>query len=387
MNLIDYQNKTIYSIGLMSGTSLDGLDIAYCLHETKNNKTHHSLIHFQTYEYGSLKEKILRNTFVNSSKVSEICSLNKEIGLFYLESLKKFIKEFNINIDDISFISSHGQTMYHIPNDEENLKRSTFQIGDMTDISYYFNKLVVYDFRTLDIAAGGGGAPLVPRVNFELFIDEAPVMMLNVGGISNITYIKDQNIDHVIACDTGPGNMIIDQLMKKLFNKDFDDNGFIASNGKLNKELLDIMLDDDYYIKSYPKSTGREKYNDLFIDKLVKTINDNNILKEDAIYTSTYFTAYTINKFIEDFIQNKDYIIYISGGGSHNQTLINILRSFDLDVRLLDEKYNVDAIEAMSFSILGFLRLTNQLGNIKNVTGAKENVMLGSIILPPRIEE
>lgn len=386
-DLINYKNKTIYSLGLMSGTSLDGVDIAYVKHENENGNTNHELIAFKTYPYSKeLKQKILKNTEIETSRIDEICSLNKELGIVYKNVVEMFLNEFKIKLNKISFISLHGQTIYHIPFGNDKLSRSTLQLGDMSELAYHFNKIIVYDFRSLDVSAGGGGAPLVPIVNFELFKDKAPIMLLNIGGISNLTYIKDDNVANVLAFDSGPGNMVIDRLMLKLYNMPYDEDGKVAQKGKIARALFTTLIDDEYYNKPLPKSTGREKYNNNYVDKIITMMNQHNIPKEDVIYTITYLTAYTINQGIEMFIKNKDVKLLVSGGGANNPTLMNMLKSFNLNVITTDDENNIskDALEAYSFSILGYLRLTYQPANIPSVTGAKDAIMLGSIILPPR---
>ena len=181
--LINLEDK-VYSIGLMSGTSLDGIDV--CLASHQNN--HHELIQFRSYAYNDeVKQKILTASKLDSSNVQLICSLNKELGIAYVDAINQFLKDTNTNIDDIAFIANHGQTIWHNPESINGTFPSTLQIGDASYISYKLNKTVVFDFRSLDISAGGCGAPLVPVIDYLLFKDKAPALLLNIGGISNIT--------------------------------------------------------------------------------------------------------------------------------------------------------------------------------------------------------
>ena len=269
--LINLKDK-VKSIGLMSGTSLDGIDVCLASHE--NN--HHELIAFRSYPYSeSLKHKILKASKLDSSNVQLICSLNKELGIAYVDAILKFIEDTNTNIDDIAFIANHGQTIWHNPDMIDGTYPSTLQIGDASYISYKLNKTVVFDFRSLDISAGGCGAPLVPVIDYLLFKDNAPAILLNIGGISNITYIpKSKKQEDVVAFDTGPGNMLIDGLMMKLYDLPYDEDGLIASNGKISKELLDTLMKDEYYDMPFPKSTGREKYNQEYVDYILKLSNE-----------------------------------------------------------------------------------------------------------------
>ena len=376
-------NKRIYSIGLMSGTSLDGIDVALIEHY-KNN---HKLVDFRSYEYSKeLKERIMRVSKIETSNIQLICSVNKELGIAYTKAIEQFLIDTNRSIDDIYFISNHGQTVWHNPIESNDFKSSTLQLGDASTIAYYFNKIVVYDFRSLDVSAGGIGAPLVPIVNYLLFKDKAPVIFLNIGGISNITYIKDEYIENVIAFDTGPGNMVIDGLMKELYNKPFDESGNTALKGTVSNELLEYLLQDDYYDLNYPKSTGREKYSKDYIYDLLNKAKKLNLKSEDIISTATYLTAYVTKYQIKKLFKDFNGTIIVSGGGSKNKFIIESLKDEQYKVIVSEEEnINSDALEAYSFGVLGYLRLTNQISNLKNVTGASISVSLGSIILPPRV--
>ena len=382
--MFDFKNKTIYSIGLMSGTSLDGIDVAL----VKHDRGHHTLVAFKSYPYSeTLKSRIMQ---VSTKEVSIkiVCSLNKELGEAYTNAIEEFLKDTNTNIDDISFISNHGQTVWHNPISDNDSVASTLQLGDASTIAYHFNKTVVYDFRSLDVAAGGCGAPLVPITDYILFKDEAPIILLNIGGISNITYIKkNAKASDVIAFDTGPGNMLVDASMMRLYNKPYDESGYTASLGKLNKELLSFLENDPYYDLEYPKSTGREKYNASFVDLLFKQKELLKISDVDFIKTLTYFTSYIVIKQIKKIIPSFDGKIVVSGGGAYNKEMLKVFTEAGIDVTTSDA-YDLpsDAKEAYAFAILGYLRLTNEISNLQNVTGANSALSLGSIILPAIIK-
>ncbi len=379
--MFDFKDKKILSIGLMSGTSLDGIDVA--LVEHYNNL--HTLLKFKSYPYSKeMKKRIMDVSNLDTSNIRLVCSVNKELGILYKDAVEKFLEETKTNIDDITFISNHGQTVWHNPIEDGIYKSSTLQLGDASVLAYHFNKIVVYDFRSMDISAGGIGAPLVPIVNYMLFKNKSPMMFLNIGGISNITYIKDQNIDNVVAFDTGPGNMLIDGLMKHYYDLPFDEDGNVASRGMVSLKLLTFLLDDDYYDLPYPKSTGREKYSKDFIKKILNKQIELNLSNEDVISTVTYFTAYVTKYHIKKYFSDFKGTLLVSGGGSKNKFILNSLKDENYQVKTSDDiKINSDALEAYSFSILGYLRLTNQPSNLIKVTGAKESVSLGSIILPP----
>lgn len=382
--LINLYDK-VYSIGLMSGTSLDGIDV--CLASHQNN--HHELIAFRSYPYSEeLKQKILNASKLDTSNVQLICSLNKELAISYVNAIKQFLKDTGTNIDDVSFIANHGQTIWHNPESIDGTYPSSLQIGDASYISYKFNKTVVYDFRSLDISAGGCGAPLVPVIDYLLFKDKAPAILLNIGGISNITYIpKDKRHENVVAFDTGPGNMLIDGLMMKLYNKAYDEDGKVALSGHISEKLLSVLMEDEYYDAAYPKSTGREKYNEDYLNYIISTANKLNLQNEDIIRTVTALTAEAIKYQIKKFFKDFDGLLIPAGGGCNNPVLMKDLESNDYKVQKIDE-YNIspDAKEAYAFAILGYLRLTNQVSNLRSVTGSKDNLSLGSIILPPIIK-
>lgn len=382
--LIDLKEK-VYSIGLMSGTSLDGIDV--CLASHHNN--HHELIQFRSYSYSDeLKQKILNASKLDTSNVQLICSLNKELGIEYVNAINKFLQDTNTNIDDISFIANHGQTIWHNPESIDGTFPSTLQIGDASYISYKLNKTVVFDFRSLDISAGGCGAPLVPVIDYLLFKDKAPAILLNIGGISNITYIpKSKKQEDVVAFDTGPGNMLIDGLMMKLYNLPYDEDGRIALKGKISKELLDTLMQDEYYNQPYPKSTGREKYNEEYINYILNLSKELKLKNEDIIRTVTALTSHVVKYQIKKFFKEFDGVLIPAGGGCNNPVIMEDLKSNDYTLQKIDE-YNIsaDAKEAYAFSILGYLRLTNQASNLRSVTGSFDNLSLGSIILPPVIK-
>ena len=382
--LINLEDK-VYSIGLMSGTSLDGIDV--CLASHQNN--HHELIQFRSYAYSDeLRQKILTASKLDSSNVQLICSLNKELGIAYVDAINQFLKDTNTNIDDIAFIANHGQTIWHNPESINGTFPSTLQIGDASYISYKLNKTVVFDFRSLDISAGGCGAPLVPVIDYLLFKDKAPAILLNIGGISNITYMKkNASISDIYAFDTGPGNMLIDMACMKLFNKSFDIDGKIAETGTVSEELLEYLMSDEYFKLLPPKSTGREKYSEYFLDDVIKKAKNLSLSSEDVIATLTAFTAKSIINQVETFVCsfNSGELI-VSGGGANNPYLVKLLKKYkskSYDVKTgFELGYNSDAKEAVGFVVLGYLRIMNKPSNIVSVTGAKKEISLGSIVLP-----
>lgn len=375
--------KPLYAIGLMSGTSLDGVDVAIIEITNQRGKDEYLLKYFNTYSYSKeLKQKILENSSPKTSNVQSICSLNVEIGSVYVKSIKKALKEAKMVIDEIAFISSHGQTIWHNPKEMDHHASSTLQIGDANLIAYAFNKTVVYDFRPMDMAAGGEGAPLIPFIDNLLFKEKYDgAVLTNIGGIANLTYLGKK----IIAMDTGPGNMLIDGAMRLLYQLPFDQDGMIASQGNVIKLLLDELMSDEYFLKPAPKSTGREKYNDLFLKEVIKKAKAFNAANSDIITTLTHLTVYSIIEACHNFLPPIKLMI-IAGGGSQNKYMISLFKKIaPFEIKISDEiGLSSAAKEAMGFAILGYYRLKGLPANLPSATGANESVCLGSIILPPK---
>lgn len=371
------------AIGIMSGTSLDGIDICLVnIHQIKKDYTY-EIEQFKSYKYRlSLINKIKEASKNDTSTVQKICSLNYEVAYAYVEAIQQFINDTSCNMVEVDFIAMHGQTIWHNPNHMDGYFSSTLQIGEPAVIAYAFNKKVISNFRTMDMAAGGSGAPLIPFVNYQLYKNQNKnIAFQNIGGIGNVCYLKkNSSPDDVIAFDTGPGNMLIDGAMQKLYHLDYDAFGNIAKKGKMITEVLDEMLEDSYLYMPYPKSTGREKYNDQYLDDLISKIKKYTPKNEDVIATITAYTAYTIIKEYQLFLPDIDEII-LSGGGAHNKFLVDLLRQ-NLSAKIIISD-QIDAYEAFGFAILGHMTILNQASNLPSVTGAKKTVILGNITNPP----
>mgnify|MGYP003293402736 FL=1 len=372
----------------MSGTSLDGVDVAI-VKITNKKKPIFELIGFESVPYPvSLKERILKNSKNETSSVQEICSLNVEISKEYVKAINVLLDNTKFDLSKIDFIASHGQTIWHNPNGMDGFASSTLQIGDASTISKAFNKLVVYDFRTLDMAYGGSGAPLIPISEYMIYRTNHDRVLLNIGGISNITYMKkNASIKEVFAFDTGPGNMLIDMACMKLFNLPFDDDGMIGSKGRISEELLSELMDDDYFKMLPPKSTGREKYSEAYLDKVIDKSKSLNLSNEDIISTLSAFTSKTIINQVETFVPSfNNGELIVSGGGANNSYILNLLNEYktkQYEVKTgFSLGFNSDAKEAVGFVVLGYLRIMNKPSNVITVTGAKKEVSLGSIVLP-----
>jgi len=354
--------------GLISGTSLDGIDVAIVdLAQVRRPV----LLGFRTVPYpAGVREAILSisNAPTHTAQVSR---LNFLIGELFADA----VGSCGLPID---LIGSHGQTIFHEGEPVElfgHRVASTLQIGEPAVIAARTGIPVVADFRPADMAMGGKGAPLVPYVDYLLFRSETiGRVALNIGGIANITVIPaGATAEQVIAFDTGPGNMVIDGLTGS-----YDRDGAIARRGTVNSVLLAELLNDSYYRKAPPKSAGREQYGNEFLASLPK-----NLPLEDLVATATELTVETISQAINSFESISEVIV--SGGGAHNIYMMECLRA-RLHVALktsADFGIDVDAKEAIAFSILAYETWHQRPSNLPSATGARRSAILGKICYPP----
>lgn len=369
------------AIGLMSGTSLDGVDAALVLIENDVFK----LVDFITLPYTiEFRNKLKRNLNDDSAKLSEICSLNFELGYVFIQAIDMLLTKNDLVYKDIEFVCSHGQTIWHSPHSEV---PSTLQIGEGQVISTITGIKVISNLRVADIVAGGEGAPLVPYFEYLYFKKYSlNIILQNIGGIGNLTYLKkDGDVKDVFAFDTGPGNVIIDYFMNKYYQVPFDKDGMIASSGDVINNIFDYFKNDDYLVKTPPKSTGRELYSQGNLERIAKGLDFDKYDKADIITTVTEYTVYSIVYHYRKYIKTFDKVI-VSGGGAHNKYIMRRLNEeLDNKVSDADEFTEInnfsDAKEAFAFAVLGYLSLTNRCGNVISATGAKYPVVLGQITL------
>ena len=370
-------------IGLMSGTSLDGLDIAYCDIEGCCLSTEVKLLCYEEVKMPvELKEKIQHACDVHGAHVDEICSLNFELGHWFGHATKSFMESHGIT--DVDAICSHGQTIYHIPHETDRFVSSTLQIGEPAVIAWLCGCQVISDFRKMDMAAGGEGAPLVPYVDFLLYRDETKNrILLNIGGISNITILHAGcKEEEVTAFDTGPGNMLIDEAMRHYFKKEYDEGGITGRSGKLIPSLFERLKSHPYVDALPPKSTGREMFGRQFADEIFNSYENGS--GEDVICTFTHFTAYCNARNIHLYAEKHGKVdqLIVSGGGSHNSFLKELLQQYLGHGTVLTQEdlgFNSDAKEAVAFAVLGNETLHGHYANMKSATGASKSVILGNI--------
>ncbi|MDD5569725.1 MAG: anhydro-N-acetylmuramic acid kinase [Bacteroidales bacterium] len=345
-------------IGLMSGTSLDGVDLAFCDFIYENNLWTFKILNAETIKYSSEWREKLRG--LNKRNSFEFIQAHAEYGKYLGELAKRFIKKNKIKP---GFVSSHGHTIFHQPQ-----KKLTFQLGNGAAIAAECGLTVVCDFRTLDVALGGQGAPLVPIGDKLLFHEYG--FCLNIGGISNISFDKNGKR---IAFDVCPANIVLNNLSLQL-NKEFDKNGEIAAKGKINEKLLYELNRLAYYKMPPPKSLGIEWIEKNIFPLLKKT----NIPVEDKLKTFCEHIAVQIAGVTNSV---KKSTLLITGGGAHNKYLINRIKKLSESEIIIPEKNIIDFKEALIFAFLGVLRMRNEVNCLKSVTGAERNNTGGTVFL------
>ena len=384
--------KIVQAIGLMSGTSVDGLDMVHLrIESTSNGPPGFEVLSFDTKTYApNIKELILRNMFPNKSSLEEICRLNFELGFLFSDYLLEFLGEKKINSESIDFIGSHGHTLIHLPKREEakEHKAGTLQVGDPAIIANSCGILTVGDFRIADMALGGEGAPLVPFFDALYFIHpQKNRIVLNIGGIANITSLPVKvEPENIVAFDTGPGNVLIDYFANRYFRMPFDKDGEIAKSGKIHGDLLELLLEEPYFYKFPPKSTGRELFLSTFLEKARDRIEKKRIIHLDVLATVTELTAKTISYAINNLQEQKKWNeILVSGGGVKNQFLMKRLQSYFSDSEILTSEIigiDPDIKEAACFAILAYFTLLGKPNNVPSATGARVHAILGKVCLP-----
>jgi len=364
-------------IALMSGTSCDSIDAGLC---EVNPDMSVNLIHGINYKYPEhIRSKIFQ-MFRGEATIKDICQMNFAIGKCFANAAKVLIEEFG----KPDFISSHGQTVYHYPFDENidniNLK-STLQLGESSVIAQETGCMTISNFREADIAQNGQGAPLVCFADEKWFKNKKKNFAIqNIGGISNVTVVS-QNFE-TFGFDTGPGNLIIDYCMNKYFSLPYDKDGETASKGIVSDCWLDCLMQDEYYYLDPPKTTGREYFSPKYIENMLKFAPEN---PNDIIATVTALTAKVIATSYERFIY-PDIGIHeavICGGGAYNKTLMKFLRKYlpsYIDLKTCED-YGIsnNFKEVMAFALLGYCAYYGIPNNLPDCTGAKKRVVMGKI--------
>ena len=349
-------------LGLMSGTSLDGLDIALCALEGAGKATKLSLLNFATVPYdNAMKEEILSIFSKASVSLEKLTLMNPWVALQNAAMINQTLASWGIQPSEIDLIASHGQTIYHAPKSlhpDDAFGPATLQIGDGDHLAVHTGIITISDFRQKHIAAGGEGAPLAVYGDYLLCTDTIENrLLLNIGGIANYTYLPaNGKLDQVFSSDTGPGNTMMDAFMRTHFNAAYDKDGLVAKKGNINEALLKAMKANSFFNVPLPKTIGPELFNLGFIENAQIESGTNDIAKEDIMATLNRLTAETIVEAIHMHVPSTEkYTLYTSGGGMHNQLVIEHIQSL-LPHTIIKSSEAIgihpDAKEAILFAIL-----------------------------------
>ena len=383
------EKDSLLVIGLMSGTSADGMDAALTRITGYSTDIRVETLAFETLPYtDEMRREILRLAAGDQGGSRDLALFHFRLGEECLKACLKVCEKAGIAPEQVDLVGSHGQTVHHIPFPVPYLGRpgrGTLQLGEPSVISEGLGCPVVSDFRVRDMAAGGQAAPLVPYTEYLLYRrTDRSVGLQNIGGIGNLTVLPaGKGPEAVFAFDTGPGNMVMDQIMSRLTGgrERYDRDGALAASGRVCVRLLSEMLEDPYLKKAPPKSTGREDYGEKYVDALMEKARDFGLSGADLMATATRFTAECIRVSVERFCAVKPDEIVVGGGGSRNPTLLRAMREC-LDIPVMtneDLGFDSEAKEAVAFAILASECVHGQCGNVPSVTGAAHPAVLGKI--------
>ncbi|MFM6925046.1 MAG: anhydro-N-acetylmuramic acid kinase [Ferruginibacter sp.] len=377
-------------IGLMSGTSLDGLDIALCSIAGSGTATKLELLKFETVVYDSDFKNEVRSVFSKREiDLEKLCLLNPWIALQHASMIKACLQKWDIAANEVDLVASHGQTIYHAPehlHQQAKFGNATLQIGDGDHLSVATGIITISDFRQKHIAAGGEGAPLAVYGDHILFGKKGEDrILLNIGGIANFTVLPGQE-ENILCTDVGPGNTMMDAFMQQQFpGKSYDKDAAIASSGIVNADLLMALKENDFFKQPFPKTTGPELFNLEYLQKAMVQSGNQQLSVEDTMATLNRFTSDTIVSAIKDCIRNKNGVkIFGSGGGIHNPMLMQHLKqelpgcSFE-NIESLG--IDADAKEAVLFAILANETVCGNIHSEKAFMGIPA-ISMGKISFP-----
>lgn len=363
-------------IGLISGTSMDGVDAALCEIDAHSIK----LLHSHKLDYDpQTKVQLLELCQSERYSVKDLGLLNRSLGKIFAEAAMELLAQAQHKASDIVAIGSHGQTAFHYP---ESDCAFSLQLGDPSTLCYETNITTVADFRNKDMAAGGQGAPLVPHLHDYLFRDATVTrVILNIGGISNITLLPNDATQASTGFDTGPGNTLLDQWIHHQLGKSYDQNGDWSDQGQCNNPLLNRMLADPYFAAPSPKSTGREYFNLAWLKNHLQ--HHDSIPAADIQRTLVELTTRTILDAIKNAGVDQGEI-YVCGGGVHNAVLMASLRAQPNFSVATTEKLGLhpDWVEAAAFAWFASKTLAHLPSNVPSITGANKALVLGGIYYP-----
>lgn len=367
-----------YFVGVMSGTSLDGIDVALIKFNDDESNT---VIASHTYDFEpTLKNGLKALIEKQHCDFQTFGEIDITLGKAIASSVINLVKTTDIALSDIAAIGSHGQTIFHHPSSQHAF---SLQVGNPNIIVELTGITTVADFRQRDMALSGQGAPLVPAFHKALFQDAIKNrVIVNIGGICNITVLPANNSQKIAGFDTGPGNVLLDTWFEQHQHAPYDHDGFWAATGTVNQDLLKHFLNDDYFRQAIPKSTGREYFNSTWLNKKLSSFRTTlTILPQDVQATLTALTAQTIAHDIHQYAVNCD-AVYVCGGGAHNSYLMRLLQQRHSNILVStteDLGLHPDWVEATAFAWLAKQTLANKTGNLPDVTGASRATILGGI--------
>lgn len=380
-------------VGLMSGTSFDGLDVALCKIKGSGMETEVKVVEFETSAYQPEFKEELKTIFSRrDADLEKVCLLNEWVAIQHATMINNCLQKWGYSKNDIDLIASHGQTIYHAPKSlhgREQFPNATLQIGDGDHIAVKTGIITVSDFRQKHIAAGGEGAPLAVYGDYLLFSKEGENrIMLNIGGIANFTFLPgDLDGSKIFSTDVGPGNTMMDAFVQRHFpGKYFDDGSAIAGKGKVNNDLLNQLKDHPFFESDYPKTIGPELFNLSYLEKAIERSITNSISKEDIMATLNLFSAATTADAINRCTENgENYSVYVSGGGMHNPLLMENIKSRLPGMKFYstnDLHINPDAKEAVLFALLANECVCGEKINVGKGRNKIPSVTMGKISFP-----
>ena len=364
-----------YYIGLMSGTSVDGVDAA--LVEFSENRF--SIIGYHTQSIPeALERSLLQLNHTPQIDLEQLCMLQHQVADIFSLATKKLLLKTSFTAKQITALGSHGQTIYHSPTIGMSL-----QIGHPAIIAKQTGITTVADFRVDDMALGGQGAPFAPAFHEQAFNHDKACFVINIGGIANLSFVPAPGVSNLRGYDTGPGNALLDEACRREFGIELDKNGDLAKQGTVDKALLKLFLQHPYLAKLAPKSTGRETFNYAWVETQIKQLNAP-VNRYDLIATLTEFTALSIAQNVQLLAQQQE-DVWIVGGGALNEFLLSRIQANLCHHQVASSaKIGIDpnAVEACLCAWLAKQRLDNCTINLAATTGASRNAVLGGIWHP-----
>ena len=379
-------------IGLMSGTSLDGLDVALCRFTGSGQDTQIELVQFETFPYETRFKEEIRSVFSKKTvDLEKLCLLNGWVAQQHAAIILGFLQKWNVRPEEVDLLASHGQTIYHAPklqHQQPGFGNATLQIGDGDQLAVSTGIITISDFRQKHVAAGGEGAPLAVYGDYFIFSKKGENrIMLNIGGIANFTYLPaDLDAAKIFSTDTGPGNTLMDAYVQQHFQLPFDKDAAVAKVGMVNEALLAELQQHAFFDKGFPKTTGPELFNLEYLAKAIQQAGITKISPADVMATLNRFSAVAIVSAMKRTLDaDKSFTIYTSGGGMHNPLLMQQIQELLPGYTFYTTdalEINPDAKEALLFAVLANECVAGGNTAIGNGTSDIPSVSMGKISLP-----